>query len=493
MLRLHAASLNSDWFDFLLALFRDLEPLGHFARIGADGALTIGTSNPLDRGGSRYENRWSRAHHLRHQALLRERRDEILAFENDFAPLFVDMATFQPSAVLPRLEIVDFSKPEHGRIVDYLKLYQSVTSGRAVGRRMGLLIWDIGQAGSPRLFGGAILASTRFSQRMRDLRFGWKPDYPSTSRHHDPAARAIRVNGLARIMQLSVACSLPPYRTLSGAWLAAMSPFTNFGLEAFRASLKIPDPEADLAAIVTTTGMAVSGAPFRGHRVVQIAPKGVAAAPGAAGNLYSRAEPTSEAPALRASFDDLLSADVRDRALRLFAQERPERFARLKSPQRSAMAYALQRLGLHSSLFDGNEMGVHIGMLGIDTLNYIRTGEARPAQARPMLDWDQVVDVWSRRFLPAPATVGESADQATKADHREARQRRLEAARNFPQQMIRLSHQLDAKDPAAHVRVADLAPVKASPPEASLSELELPREQPSANTGEKGGGRSQTG
>jgi hypothetical protein len=493
MLRLHAASLSSDWFDFLIALFRDLEPLGHFARIEADGALTIGTSNPMNRGESRYETRWARAHHVRHQALLRERREEILAFESDFAPVFVDMTTFQPSAVLPRLEIVDFKRPEHLRIVDYLKLYQSVTSGKAVGRRMGLLIWDIGQAGSPRLFGGAFLASARFSQRLRDGRFGWKPDYPKTSPHHDPAARTIRVNGLARIMQLSVACALPPYSTLSGAWLSAMSPFTSVGLEAFRASLRVPHADADLAAIVTTTGMAVSGAPFRGHRVVQIAPNGVTAAPGSGGNLYARVEPSLETPPLRASFSDLVSTEVQERALRLFAQEQPEHFARLRSPLRSAMAFALRRLGLHSSLFEGNEMGVHIGMLGINTLDYIRSGRVRPAQARPTLDWEQVVDVWSRRFLPAPATVGESADPATRAEHREARQRRLDAARNFPQERIRLSHLLDAHDPTLRVRVADLAPVKTSSTAISLAELELPREQPASDTDEHSGSHSQTG
>ena len=75
MLRLHANSLNSDWFEFLVGLFGDLEPLGHFARVENDGVLTIGTSNPIDRGSSRYENRWSDAHHLRHRLFLREHRD----------------------------------------------------------------------------------------------------------------------------------------------------------------------------------------------------------------------------------------------------------------------------------------------------------------------------------------------------------------------------------------------------------------------------------
>jgi hypothetical protein len=315
-----------------------------------------------------------------------------------------------------------------------------------------LLIWDIGQAQVPRLFGATLLASARFSQPARDHRLGWHPDYPKTSIHHDPVMRDIRVAGLARIMQLS----LPPYSTLSGAWLAATAPFTALGLKTFQKSLKTSNPDADLAAVVTTTGMAISGAPFRGHRVVQLAPKGVVAS-GASGNLYSRAEGPVGSPPLRASFEDLISQSVREKARRLFEAERPDQYARLDSPDRSAMTYALRRLSLNRSLFDGNEMGVHIGALGADTLEYLRNGQPRPRHARPILDWEQVVDVWARRFLPAPATVGESAQSGTKAKHREARQRRLDAARNYPADRIKVSNRLDGQDPTARVRIADLA------------------------------------
>lgn len=443
MLRFHAHSLSSNWFEFLLSLFDDLEPLGHFAHIEADGSLTVSISSLLDHASGQYEDRWHNVHHLRHRLYLRQYREQILAFESDFASLFVEMASFQPSSVLPVLEIVDFLKPEHQRIVEYLKLYQSIGAGKAVGRRMGLLMWDIGQSGFPKLMGAALLASSRFSQKIRDARFGWQPDYPKTSKHHDPTARQIRIDGLARIMHLSVACALPPYSRLSGAWLAAIAPFTDFGLEAFMRSLKQKDADADLAAVTTTTGMGISGAPFRGQRVVQIAPKGVQAASGAAGNLYARAVPADGAAPLRASFADLVSDATNERALRLFEVERPEQFQRLKSPQRSAMAYALQRLRIHKSIFEGNEMGVHIGALGTNTIDYLRRGVPRPKAERPLLEWAQVVDVWSRRFLPAPATIGESATRATKDLHREARQKRLEAARNFSENEIRLSHLLD--------------------------------------------------
>nr|WP_294564204.1 Druantia anti-phage system protein DruA [uncultured Rhodopila sp.] len=418
---------------------------------------------------------------MRHQVLLEAHRDEILAFEQNFESIFVDMTSFQPSAVRPILEIVDFRNPSHMQIVDYLRLYQTVTVGKLVGRRMGLLIWDIGQTGPARLLGAAVLASARFSQRIRDRQMGWPPDFPRTSPKHDTAARAVRVYGLGRIMQLSMVCSLPPYSVLSGAWLAALAPFTSAGLDAFRASLKSPDPDADLASVVTTTGKAASGSPFHGHRVVQIAP-GASSAPGARGDLYSQAKPDDGLRPLRASFEILVSEEVRVRARELFRQERPEHFARLRLPDRSAMAFALRRLGLRRWIFDGNEIGVHIGMLGEATLDCLRVGRSRPVGARPILDWGQAVGVWSRRFLPSPEIVGESADHLSKAAHREARQKRLDRARDFPTDLIRLSSRLRASE-----RVADIGAEGLSP------ELKLPREEPAANRQEERGRDGEAG
>jgi len=419
------------------------------------------------------ENHWDRVHRVRHRALLEERRNEIFAFEQEFESIFVDMASFQPSAVRPILEIIDFRNRSHVRIVEYLKLYQTVTVGKLVGRRMGLLIWDIGQSGPAHLLGASVLASARFSQRIRDRRLGWPPDFPRTSPRHDPAARAVRIYGLSRIMQLSMACALPPYNALSGAWLAALAPFTAAGLDAFRASLKSPDPDADLASVVTTTGKAASGSPFHGHRVGQIA-RGVSSAAGAKGDLYSQAKPYGGLRPLRASFEVLVTEEVRSRARELFRQERPAQFARLRSPDRSAMAFALRQLGLRRWIFEGNEIGLHIGMLGEATLHCLREGRPRPAGARPLLDWGQAVGVWSRRFLPAPELVGESADQRSKGAHREARQKRLDRARDFPADQIRLSSRLEAFQRAAGGWAEGLSP-----------ELELPGEEPATDCQEE--------
>jgi hypothetical protein len=139
------------------------------------------------------------------------------------------------------------------------------------------------------------------------------------------------------------------------------------------------------------------------------------------------------------------------------------------------MAYALRRLGLRRSIFDGNEIGIHIGMLGTDTLDYLRSGQARPMNARPVLEWSQVVDIWTKKFLPAPANVGETAEDMVKAKHRQARQRRIDAARRFPQEQIKLSYFL--KDNVTRVRLADLAPER-DKSFASLPEFELTSDQP---------------
>jgi hypothetical protein len=445
MLRHNWESLTPSWSEFVVNLFRDLEPLGHALSKAENGVLTAELCDPASVSDEHF---WDEAHRICHQTEIEEHRDAILAFEKDYDQFFVDMATFQPSAVRPVLEIVDFHREQHKRVVDYLRLTQSVTSRKLVGKRMGLLIWDVGQTGGTRLFGAAILASARFSQKIRDHRFGWPKDYPQTSRNHDPAARDCRVNGLNRIMQLSIACALPPYNVLSGAWLAAIAPFTAKGLEAFKNSHQRPTDEADLAAIVTTTSKGISGSPFRGHRVSQLTPPGVTALPDARGDLYAqiRREPSIEP--LRSSFDSLLSEQVRTAACDLFKAEQPEKYAQTRESSEAAVRFALNRLGLRKSILEGNEIGIHLGCLtgsarpDSTTLDHIRKGSIRPLNERPLIDWETAVAVWSRKFLPAPELVGEIAASKTKAAHREARQKRNERAREFPADQIRLSRLL---------------------------------------------------
>jgi Druantia protein DruA len=453
MLRLHSARLNPNWYDFVVSLLGDLETLGHRAKQTPDGILSITTTVPTN--DTARLSFWDVAHDRRHRELLAKRIDDILAFETRYPDVFVQMEVFQPSAIRPVLEIVDFADDRHNDIIDYVGLYQSVTSRKRVGRQMGLLVWDHGQTDHRPLIGAAVLASPRFSQRLRDNHLGWQPDYPKTSPNFDARARAVREAGLARMMQLSIACALPPYTLLAGAWLLALTPFTEAGQQAFAHAVRTVGADPDLAAVVTTTGKSPSGAPFRGHRLSQLSNGRIDAAPRASGNVYVRARPTDNIPPLRASFRELVSETTRRCARELFEVENPARFALARDVDRAAMAFALQRLGFRRSLFDGNEIGVHIGTLGADTEAYVRDGMARPASKRPRLDWDQVVAVWTKKFLPQSDNVRETATPETLALHRAARQRRIRAARSFPQERIPLSYLLNNPEDRRRLTVQD--------------------------------------
>jgi hypothetical protein len=452
MRRLPCSKLNSNWSDFLRLLFRDLAPLGHSVERLGRGRFSLVISEPADHPSD--DNFWDRAHSTRHLRSVREHAGRILAFEAHHSDIFARMELFQPSAIQPTLEIVNFADERHRDIVNYLSLYQSVISRKRVGRQMGLLLWDDGQTGHRPLIGAAVLASPRYSQRLRDGHLGWKPDFPRTSVHFDEQTRAVRLSGLGRMMQLSIACAVPPYNVLSGAWLVALAPFTALGQQAFAAAAhKEADP--DLAAVVTTTGKGISGTPFRGHRVGQLSDRRIEAAPGASGDVFTRALPMPGCPPLRASFEDLVAKDTLRRAIKLFSAEN-KRSARATSDiEHTAMSYALDRLGLDRRIFAGNEMGVHIGMLGRDTLGYLGSGTPRPPRKRPRLEWNTVVTVWARRFLPQSDSAHDTATPETSASHKIGRRRRIEAARAYPADRIRLSDLLKRPDKAA-LSVSDL-------------------------------------
>jgi hypothetical protein len=394
------------------------------------------------------ETFWDAAHHHRHRVVLSQNADRIREFERQHADVFVHMDLFQPSAIKPTVEIVDFTSDRDRSIIDYVGCYQSVRSRRRVGRQMGLLVWDDGQTGHRPLIGAAVLASARYSQRLRDQHLGWPTHYPRTSEHFDAHAKTVREAGLARMMQLSMACAMRPYTVLSGAWLMAMTPFTEAGQDAFvRACKREQDP--DLAAVVTTTGKGPSGSPFRGHRVGQLSNSRFDAAPGSKGNVFTHVNPTSETSTLYASFEDLVSQETISQACALFAAEQPQRFESVKNVERAAMSYGLQRLSVNRRIFRGNEMGVHIGMLGTQTLPHLALGTPRPVGDRPRLDWQEVIAVWTNRFLPPADGARETAIPKTRAKHNAARRKRNKAGHSFPKNEIPLSYDLKKAQTAA--------------------------------------------
>jgi hypothetical protein len=434
MLRL----LSASWSDFLATLAGDLAPLG-FTVDRPDGErVTVAVTQPTTTvGGATF---WDNAHQHRHLNVIAQHAQRIRDFEAQYADIFAHMSVFQPSAIRPVLEIVDFSDHRHRAIVDYLGLCQSVMSRRRVGRQMGLLVWDDGQTAHRPLIGAAVLASARYSQRLRDGYLGWGTHYPKTSVRHDPHATQVRQDGLARMMQLSMAYALPPYSLLSGSRLIAMAPFTDVGQEAFaRAAWRDADP--DLAAVVTTTGKGPSGFPFRDQRIGQLSNKRITVDEEAHGKVFTRVKPDIGSE-LYASFEDLVSGDTICRARELMGVEEPKSYEIAKDVERVAMSYCLKRLGLSRDIFRGNEMGVHIGLLGPRTRGHLAAGTPRPPDQRPRIDWETVVALWTQRFLPASDGVAEAAEGKDRAKHLAGRRRRNERGRQCRQSDTLLSSQL---------------------------------------------------
>jgi hypothetical protein len=62
---------------------------------------------------------------------------------------------------------------------------------------MGLLVWDDGQTAHRPLIGAAILASARYTRRLRDKYLAWGRQYPCNSEHFDERAKIVRQAGLS--------------------------------------------------------------------------------------------------------------------------------------------------------------------------------------------------------------------------------------------------------------------------------------------------------
>ncbi len=445
MRRVFTGKLSSSWSDLLQLLFRDLGPLGHSVAPMSEGCFEIRIADigdfPLDKNGR--VSFYDAAHEITYRAFLPTRADFIQTFEAEHADIFARMKLFQPSAILPTLEIVDFTSWRHKAIIEYLCLYQTVTSRKQVGRRMGLLVWDAGQTAHRPLIGAAILASPRWSQALRDHHLGWASDFPKTSNQYNARERAIRMVGLSRMMQLSVACALPPYSLLSGAWLMALAPFTMNGQEAFVRAVR-DESDPDLAIVVTTTAKGASGAPFRNHRIKQLTRGHI----DTAGDVFVRVAPDADHPALRASFKDLISPETVQVACDLFQVEFP--YASKNAMEAKAIQLMLRRFKIKSDIFDGNEIGVHVGMLNPETKDYLSAGKPRPPNKRPRLNWDDIIAVWVRKFLP-------QAESDKSEDHKVSRRRRAEAARAYPEDQIPLSYRLSHLHDLARLSVSDLA------------------------------------
>ena len=414
MLRLHSRQISSKWREAIQLFFSDVKELGHEITLN-DNEIIVTSCIPAQRFGKAARAFWRPAHELRHMQELQKHLDWIRDFERRYEQLFITGAELSLDDVSPDFEIVDFTKDKHRDLVRYVSLYQTVTSRKLVGRRLGVLIFDQGQKNRP-LIGAALLCSTRYCQSARDSFLNW----PRVKRGQ-PCA--VREAGLDRLLQLSVVCGIPPYSRLSAAWMIAALPFTDYVQSSYaRAFPKLKDP--DLCAVVTTSSMDVTGTPFQRHRVKQML---AAATPQCSHLLYQR---LPCAPPLRASFADLLSSATLATIRTIHRNEQPHAAVHAQNApeerlNRVALSYFLRTLGIHRSVFDGNEMGVHFGVIDVPTLEALRSGESRTC--RSYLSREKLVREWKNHFASNPKIDSSTVEPDARSQIAAAGKRRLKA------------------------------------------------------------------
>jgi hypothetical protein len=153
-----------------------------------------------------------------------------------------------------------------------------------------------------------------------------------------------------------------------------------------------------------------------------------------------RVKPSETIPNIRASFTGLISA----RTWKL-ARELGPAVSSDEISDHDLLEKLLRKLRLPLNMFDGNVMGIHVGMLGRDTLGHLAAGTPRPMDKRPRLSWDTVISVWTRKFLPDSPGSPASAHKETLEKHNRARREKHELARTFPADRIKLSDRLSQR------------------------------------------------
>lgn len=442
MLRLHAGPLNSRWIKALKAFFNDIKELGHEIEV-SETLITVKSEVPRSRRGEEARKFWKRAHDRTHLLALKRELAWIKRFETGHKDLFIVGQDLDLNSIKPKVQLANFGDQHERDIMTYLQRYQTVASRKLVGRRFGLLVYDEGQKNGRPLIGAALLCSSRYYQPARDIYLRWNLQ----DVHSD-----VRKKGLSRIMQLAIVCAVPPYNRLSAAWMLAALPFTEDGQEGFDKCVSKKTKDADLAAVIATTSMGVTGTPFQQHSTRQLVGQSQSAhGTKSGGYIYERVEGPRP---LLASFETLLSEGTFSILRALYREEGPKKDdkdnplsktandqeAAIIKENRAALSFFLRRSGLHRSIFDGNEMGVHVGAIGAKTLQALRTGE--PRADRPRVDKVKLMETWQENFaektIPSKDMGPEDA-----AKHQEAAERSRGKAQETKLEDILLSSQCE--------------------------------------------------
>jgi hypothetical protein len=453
--------LSSKELEFAQSIIRDLSVLGYDLSI-EDDVIRYSQKTPA---ATEYRNFYHPAHEKLHRQVLKAYEDRILAIEREFGDIFTDGKRIEFSAIQPRLRSVDLRQASGPAerdcaIVEYVRLYQTVASRGSVGRENAYIVEDMGNGGV--VIGVLVLSSPRYFQPLRDEFLGWQtPKQLRALRQKEREQRILaRHAGLARMMQVSVCCALPPYSRLGAARLLATAPFTDLVRSDFasRWQPKYGLKASDLAMVTTTTSMGLTGTPFQNIRAKDKMTALNLSIRGnnwnREGNVYSRlgdihpwvGSKSLTARGMFASFHSLVSDGTMGLARRLFDLEQEAAVSPAVLLNR-----AISRVGLSPRIFRGNPMGMFVGALNRESIEAVAAGNARPHA--PVLSWDLAVRKFTVDFRHTLAPT-EIRDQSTRK-RVEAALNRIDRAKSVTLRDVLLSNRLNPDSPAQPVTKED--------------------------------------
>jgi len=292
---------------------------------------------------------------------LSQQREFIRRVETSLGDLpFINGRQLKIERIQPDVHIC--KTPYDFAIHRYCRLMQTVPSGPRVGRRIAVLIYDLGQQ-SPALMGALMLASPLYSVRARDEFLGWN--------------RSMRIKnfGLKRTMDASLCMALPPYNQLLVGKLVAMLAVSESLSKEFERRYR-----SKLLAVATTCATGLH-CPIFNRIMIR------------SGGLYRRIGETT-------GYTGMIFSEKTVTAARgLIKNHRLAKNCSMWNTTR-ILKTALTYCGLRAApLFQvGNRKGVYIALLDTRSRERLMIGKA--LDDRDMINDVSAIEFWRNKILP---------------------------------------------------------------------------------------------
>jgi len=277
--------------------------------------------------------------------------------------LLGDGCSIDPIRICPQIKFC-VSSADHA-IFRYSKFFQKVPSTNRVGRQLRCLVYDVGQS-CPILMGVFELTSGAYTLGCRDDYLRWS----------DLSRKAVKDNGLRRIMDLATIIALPPYNFLFGGKLVAALTFSDVVLREVRRRYRSP-----LLGVVATSATGLHCAILNRIGLKR-------------GGLFRRIGQTSGYSTLFASQSTLSAAR---RFLPGFVSAPEGEFSTSVRPLH-VLRVAMRGCGISPDaiLRSAYPKGVYFGSINEVHLSALRTGKTCRHQG---LAIESIVDYWKSRYL----------------------------------------------------------------------------------------------